>query len=219
MKTGGTCNYTCEVRGVTDDAKVAGSDRAVRMGRRTVARSSIRTWQSPGSSIDDEMLLREALQKLDIVVLGMKTQCKDGHPVFLVDKGSGRISRKLGWNDVQVQFVNQHKKRKMGAAPKLVAGIEDLPTRNVADFVERLAEAYGIQYKRSGLDDFAEAVTRAAGDDVTIDITGKLLIALKKNYRINGLQFSQLMLNHIRETKSVCPIRPIRRLRNQGSPA
>lgn len=87
---------------------------------------------------------------------------------------------------------------------------------SVSEFVERLAQAYGVQYRRSGLDDFAEAVTRAAGDEVELDLTGKLLVALKKQDRINGRQFARLMANHIREIKRV---RPIRGLRNQGLPA
>jgi hypothetical protein len=43
-----------------------------------------------------------------------------------------------------------------------------------------------VQYERSGLDDFAEAAARAAGDDVELDLAEKLLVALKKRDRING---------------------------------
>ncbi|HEY3535991.1 MAG TPA: hypothetical protein VGL01_01015 [Trinickia sp.] len=102
-------------------------------------------------------------------------------------------SRKLGWDNIAVRYVGQHERQRTGAALRLPSDVDKLPTRSVGRFVERLAQAYGIQYRRSGLDDFAEAVTRAAGDDVELDFTGKLLVALKKQNRINGRQFARLM--------------------------
>jgi hypothetical protein len=149
-------------------------------------------------------------------VLDVTIQHENGRSICLVNTGTSRISRKLGWDNVTVRYVGQHERHRTGAAPRLLADVDKLPTQNVGKFVERLAQAYGIQYRRSGLDDFAEAVTRAAGDDVELDLTAKLLVALKKQNRINGRQFARLMANHIREIKRV---RPVRGLRNQGLPA
>jgi hypothetical protein len=42
-----------------------------------------------------------------------------------------------------------------------------------------------VHFKRSRLNTRAEAVTRAAGDDIKLDETGKLLVALKKNVQID----------------------------------
>jgi hypothetical protein len=77
--------------------------------------------------------------------------------------------------------------------------VDALPTANVSAFVEHYANAHGIRSVRTGLDDYAEAVTRASGDDVQLDATGKLLVALKKNRLINGRQLARLMTNHMRE--------------------
>ncbi|TAM55947.1 MAG: hypothetical protein EPN57_00840 [Paraburkholderia sp.] len=79
-----------------------------------------------------------------------------------------------------------------GAAPRLPTDVDKLPTQNVGKFVEQLAQAYGIRYRCSGLDEFAEAVERVAGDDVKLDLTGKLLVALNLGSKI-GLTAGSLL--------------------------
>ena len=78
-----------------------------------------------------------------------------------------------------------------------------LPLKNVSAFVQRFALSCDVHFKRSGLDQWAEAVTRASGDDVTLDETGKLLVALKKKHLINGRQMARLMSNHLSEHRGV----------------
>jgi hypothetical protein len=85
----------------------------------------------------------------------------------------------------------------------LPSDLDALPTKDVKLYVERFAQVHGIQYTRTKLDDYAEAITRTAGDDVKLDSTGKLLVALKKNELINGRQLARLMTNHMREVKGV----------------
>lgn len=63
-----------------------------------------------------------------------------------------------------------------------------LPTVNVRQFIESLAEAHGVKYERTGLDEFAEAVTRLAGDEASLDKTGELLVELKRRQILNGRQ-------------------------------
>lgn len=77
--------------------------------------------------------------------------------------------------------------------------VTQLPHRGVGTFVARLAKAHGVAYKRTQLDDFAEAVTRLAGDDEQLDDTGKLLATLRKKSVINGPQLARLMTNHMSE--------------------
>jgi hypothetical protein len=81
--------------------------------------------------------------------------------------------------------------------------VTKLPDRDIALFVERLAKAHGVEHRRTGLDDFAEAVTRAAGDDIKLDPTGKLLVVLKKKRVINGHQLARLLANHRKELSGV----------------
>ncbi|KLU21640.1 hypothetical protein EOS_34510 [Caballeronia mineralivorans PML1(12)] len=190
--------------------------RLVRLGAGVYAKTSPDPEGKARFAVGCDMLLREALGKLGVAVLDVTIQHENGRSVCLVDTGTSRISRKLGWDNIRVRYVGQHERPQTSAALRLPADVDKLPTQNVGKFVERLAQAYGVQYRRSGLDDFAEAVTRAAGDDVKLDLTGKLLVALKKQDRINGRQFARLMANHIREIKRV---RSVRGLRNQGLPA
>jgi len=78
-----------------------------------------------------------------------------------------------------------------------------LPLKNVSAFVQRFAMSRDVHFKRSGLDPWAEAVTRASGDDVALDETGKLLVALKKKNLINGRQMARLMSNHLSELRGL----------------
>jgi hypothetical protein len=78
-----------------------------------------------------------------------------------------------------------------------------LPLKNVSAFVQRFAMSRDVHFKRTELDPWAEAVTRASGDDVTLDETGKLLVALKKKHLINGRQMARLMSNHLSELRGV----------------
>jgi hypothetical protein len=190
--------------------------RLIRLGAGVYAKTGLNPEGKARFPVGNEALLREALGKLGVEVHGVTIQHENGRSICLVDTGTSRISRKLGWDNITVRYVGQHEAPQMGATLRLPVDVDKLPTQNVGKFVERLAQAYGIQYRRSGLDDFAEAVTRAAGDDVELDLTGKLLVALRKQDRINGRQFARLMANHMREIKRV---RPIRGLRNQGLPA
>lgn len=68
------------------------------------------------------------------------------------------------------------------AAPDL------LPTRDVRDFVVSFARAHGVQHFRTGLDDFADVVTQLAGDEVTLDATGNLLVALRRKDVIDNVK-------------------------------
>lgn len=61
-----------------------------------------------------------------------------------------------------------------------------LPERDVRQYIERFAAAHQVTLERTRLDDWAEAVTRAAGDDVVLDSTEKLLVALKKQGLISA---------------------------------
>ena len=71
-------------------------------------------------------------------------------------------------------------------------------------------------HKRSGLDAFAEAITRVSGDDTRLDETGKLLVELKKRHIINGRQLARLATNYMTE---VLDVRSIQGFRGPGLPS
>lgn len=57
---------------------------------------------------------------------------------------------------------------------------------SVADEIRALAAKHGVKAFRSELDDWADAVTRLAGDDVQLDDIEELLIALSRAGVIDG---------------------------------
>lgn len=97
--------------------------------------------------------------------------------------------------------------------PGEASDVDALPTKDVRQYVEGLARVHGIHYLRTGLDDYAEAVARVAGDKVKLDATSKLLVALRKQNVINGRQLARLTTNHMREVERV---RSVRRFRKRG---
>jgi hypothetical protein len=52
------------------------------------------------------------------------------------------------------------------------------PAPTARDTIHDLARRHGIRYERAAIDDWAEAVNRVAGDDVALDETEWLLVAL-----------------------------------------
>lgn len=154
-------------------------------------------------------LTREVFAKLGVQVRSVRLDLEAGRPVLLVDAGEHRITRKLDVAGTPVRYVQHNPSRlDLDALP---SDLDALPTKGVQRFVKRFARTHGIQYARTGLDDYAEAVTRAAGDDVKLDVTGKLLVALKKSELINGRQLARLMTNHMREVKGVRSVRGFRK--------
>ena len=109
-----------------------------------------------------------------------------------------------------------HETTRRPARIELPRDVDQLPTESVGEFIENFARAHGIRYRRSGLDVWAEAVTRASGDDVRLDHAQELLVALKKKNLLNDHQFSRLLTNHMREVKRV---RSLQGLRPGGLPS
>jgi len=52
------------------------------------------------------------------------------------------------------------------------------PVPTAKEIIHDLARRHGIRYERADTDDWAEAVSRVAGDDVDLDETEWLLVAL-----------------------------------------
>ncbi|MDR5775112.1 hypothetical protein QCE81_25130 [Caballeronia sp. LZ002] len=185
--------------------------RLVRLGAGIFAKAVPDSAGKARLAVRLEILLLEVFDKLGVHVIGLTIRRERDRAVCLVDIGTNRTQRKLGWDGIQVQYVVRPRaETDVTKTPGLPANIDELPTQGVASFVERLAKSHGIEYRRSGLDDFAEAVTRAAGDDVDFDLTGKLLVLLKKNDIVNARQFARLMTNHLKEVRRVRPVRGLR---------
>lgn len=192
-------------------SRLVGSGRLVRLGAGLYAKAQPDPTGRARLLAKPVELVREVFEKLGVSVRAVELGMDSGQPVVIVDAGDQRVARKLDVAGMPVHYV-KHNVRDRGFET-LPLDLDAMPTKGVSRFIERFARAHGISYVRTGLDDYAEAVTRTAGDDVVLDATGKLLATLKKKNLINGRQLARLMTNHTREMKRV---RSIRRLRKRG---
>lgn len=159
---------------------------------------------APLSGAEVQALTSEAFKKLGRTIQSSSTQSDQNQNVLLVDGGRHRLSRQFQWGQASVEYAGQKKARTLANRPiSLPEDLNALPLKNVSAFVQRFAMSRDVHFKRTGLDQWAEAVTRASGDDVTLDETGKLLVALKKKHLINGRQMARLMSNHLSEHRGV----------------
>jgi hypothetical protein len=159
---------------------------------------------APLSGTEVQELTSEAFKKLGRTIQSARTQSDQNQDVLLVDGGRHRLSRQFKWGQASVEYAGQKKARSLANRPiSLPEDLNALPLKNVSAFVQRFALSRDVHFNRSGLDQWAEAVTRASGDDVTLDETGKLLVALKKKHLINGRQMARLMSNHLSELRGV----------------
>lgn len=62
-----------------------------------------------------------------------------------------------------------------------------------------LAKQHGIVAARTGLDDWADDVTRLAGDDVEFDDVQEVVVALRKAGVVNGVELTRLHSRYLDE--------------------
>lgn len=158
------------------------------------SKSSENSALSPAAIQD---MAAEVFQKLGRAIKSARTKSENNHAVVVIDGGAHRLSRKFKIGFTTIEYSSP--KHTVQVLINLPDDLDALPKKNVRDFVYQFAQSRHVTFQRSGLDQWAEAVTRAAGDDVKLDETGKLLVTLKKKHLINGRQMARLMTNHLRE--------------------
>jgi hypothetical protein len=156
-----------------------------------------------------EALEREVFQRLGVRVRVIEVGREGNAPLLMLDASSHRITRKLQRRGSALTFSEQSTKPR-GVDFDISQDVSHLPKAGVRQFIERLARAYGVEHKRSGLDAFAEAITRMAGDESMLDETGKLLVELKKRDIINNQQLARLVTNYMAEDADVRSVRGLR---------
>ncbi|MEI3773991.1 hypothetical protein ACIPSX_15035 [Pectobacterium sp. CHL-2024] len=154
-------------------------------------------------------LLRDVFKKLDIHINEVFFDNDDEYPILFVDVASYNTSRKLNFDKIPVFYVHGKdlSRLKDNVTGYYLDGIKKLPRCNVGYLVKKIASANGIKYQRNGLDDFAESITRLAGDDITFDLVEKLLVLLNKKEIIDGTQMARLLTNYTKEEANVRSIR------------
>lgn len=157
-----------------------------------------------------ELIEEELRSKLGVSAQITQVGAHERRSLFMLHT-TARHSSKLK-NSVPFSGIDRRREARIGTFT-LPESVDLLPKKHVREFVERLATAHGVQYQRTGLDDFAEAVTRLAGDDSALDETGKLLATLRKKTVITGRQLARLMTNHMMEQRD--DVRPVRGLQQR----
>lgn len=149
---------------------------------------------------EEEDLIKEVLIKLGIDPKDTYVEDQGSRKRVIVDTQQRKVSRHLVLDACPVEIISQAAITEPFTPPNDPAC---LPRRNVGKYIEALARTHRISSKRTGLDRWTEAVSRAAGDVVQLDSVGRLLAKLKEKHVINGKQMAHLMNNYMTECQKV----------------
>lgn len=111
------------------------------------------------------------------------------------------LKRRSGVVVLRSDVVELGSRSQVSASPQTLA--LRIPTAGVCQFVADLAYESHISYTRSAADEWAEDVTRLAGDKPQSDATGDLLVALKRARKLSDREMAALLINHLREKRRV----------------
>ena len=145
--------------------------------------------------VDDETLGREVAHKLRAKV------ADGGDGTLVLDTGDRRVSRKLALGRGAVQYVNDRNRRAFTPTRAKPSSTATLPTSGVGDHVRWLAVFHGVRYVPTAADQWAETVTRLAGDEVRSGTVQDLLVALKRAGKLTKAEMATLLVNYLRECK------------------
>lgn len=155
--------------------------------------------------VDFETLARETAAKLKMVAspktMGGIALAADQVDPLVLDTGRRRVSRKLALEGRHVAYVNDRSRsRGRSRQPHAEARVA-IPITGVAQFVRALARKHKVSYTRTSMDQWAETVTRLAGDEVRSGAVQDLLIALKRAGKLSTDDMTALLVNYLRERK------------------
>jgi hypothetical protein len=136
------------------------------------------------------------------VALKLKAHVTDSAEGTLVlDTGDRRVSRKLALGQSAVQYVNNRNRRAFTAFRSKPWNLATFPTTDVGNYVRWLAGVYKVRYVPTAADQWAETVTRLAGDDVRSGQVQDLLVALQRAGKLSKDDMARLLVNYLRECK------------------
>lgn len=164
--------------------------KAQRMGNDVKAQGSL------------DVIIREVANRLGFQ-LRQKDLCFEkvnaSQSEIIVEVDAPRVKRKLVINGKTICFRSYSRKpATKNTAFKLA---KTPPTQGVARYVAELAHYYKISYCYNMMDQWADAVTRLAGDEVVHDTVEDLLVALKRAGKITKQEVAMLSVNYLREQK------------------
>lgn len=145
--------------------------------------------------VDSQTLGREVARKLHAHV------AEGGDGTVVLDTGDRRLSRKLSLGEQPVHYVNNRSRRSTPPVEGQPAEPGAWPTTDVATYVRALARRHQVHYVATSADQWAETVTRLAGDEVRSGPVQDLLVALKRAGKLSKTDMASLLVNYLRERK------------------
>ena len=174
----------------------------VRLGEGIYAKASKDEHGKPVPAAKPQVVIDEVLQKLKIKPADVCTEDEGNRKRIIVDAPNRKIDRQLELGDCIVEIVTRSVMVRPFSLPQ---DPSCLPRHNVGKYIQTLARTHHISSKRTGLDSWTEAVSRAAGDSVQLDAVGRLLAKLKQEHVIDGRQMAHLMNNYMMEREGARP--------------
>lgn len=149
-----------------------------------------------------DVVIREAARKLGFQLHQKdlsfeKANASSGEIIVEVD--TPRVKRKLIINGKTICFRTYSRRSCIKKTSFKLA--KTPPTKGVARYVSELARYYNVSYCYNAMDQWADAVTRLAGDEVVHDTVEDLLVALKRAGKITKQEVAMLSVNYLREQK------------------
>ena len=80
--------------------------------------------------------------------------------------------------------------------------ITSVKTSSARDEILALARQHGVTYQPTALDELGNAMSRHAGDDVQLDDTESLLLALERAGHLSTNEANRLHAAYMRQTRS-----------------
>ncbi|HDZ9392295.1 MULTISPECIES: type IV toxin-antitoxin system AbiEi family antitoxin domain-containing protein [Gammaproteobacteria] len=147
-----------------------------------------------------EQVVRDIVKKLGLQLHpNSAKELKNAKPksTLVIETKSSRTDRVLKFNDIKI-ILRSHK-TSHSCRNGVVAPVGRIPTKNIREYVLKLANQYNVSYEYSSIDQFADSVTSLAGDEVKHDHVEDLLVALKRAGKLTMQQVAMLSVNYLRE--------------------
>ncbi|WP_272667676.1 hypothetical protein [Providencia sp. PROV117] len=149
-----------------------------------------------------DVIIREVANKLGFQLSSKNLSFENlniSQSEIIVEVDAPRVKRKLIINGKIICFRSCSRKPDTKNITFKLAKIP--PTKGGARYVAELARYYKISYCYNAMDQWADAVTRLAGDEVVHDTVEDLLVALKRAGKITKQEVAMLSVNYLREQK------------------
>jgi len=180
-------------------SKLVNDGELLRISRGVYAKAQLINGEVEACAPTDEVV-REAATKLGLQLDGNVAKALGNakqEGTVVVETNTPRTNRTLKLNGMKVILRSHQAKSTQKAS--VTTQIDQMPTKNIQDFVIELAKHHNVSYIYNSMDQFADSVTSLAGDDVKHDHVEDLLVALKRAGKLSMQQVARLSVSYLRE--------------------